>query len=96
MLDGEGLSDRAAERASEAFELAPRLDGGPTHPDLFSQIFDRHIAKSTLPRIRLHDLRHTHASILQVSDVAEEASFDMVRDRCAIREKDFSSIAAAG
>jgi integrase len=27
-------------------------------------IFDRHVAKSTLPRIRLHDLRHTHASIL--------------------------------
>ena len=40
------------------------LEGGPTHPDLFSQIFDRHVAKSTLPRIRLHDLRHTHASIL--------------------------------
>jgi integrase len=40
------------------------LEGGPTHPDLFSQIFDRRVAKSTLPRIRLHDLRHTHASIL--------------------------------
>ncbi len=40
------------------------LEGGPTHPDLFSQIFDRHVVKSTLPRIRLHDLRHTHASIL--------------------------------
>ena len=40
------------------------LEGGPTHPDLFSQIFDRAVAKSPLPRIRLHDLRHTHASIL--------------------------------
>ena len=40
------------------------LEGGPTHPDLFSQIFDRAVAKSSLPRIRLHDLRHTHASIL--------------------------------
>lgn len=40
------------------------LEGGPTHPDLFSQILDRHVAKSTLPRIRLHDRRHTHASIL--------------------------------
>lgn len=39
-------------------------EGKPTHPDLFSQIFDRHVKKSTLPRIRLHDLRHTHASIL--------------------------------
>ena len=39
-------------------------DGTPIHPDFFSQIFDRHVAKSTLPRIRLHDLRHTHATIL--------------------------------
>ncbi len=41
-----------------------KLDGTPTHPDYFSQVFDRHVAKSSLPRIRLHDLRHTHASIL--------------------------------
>jgi integrase len=39
-------------------------DGSPVHPDYFSQCFDRHLAKSTLPRIRLHDLRHTHATIL--------------------------------
>ena len=29
-----------------------------------SQTFERHLAQSELPRIRLHDLRHTHASIL--------------------------------
>ena len=34
------------------------------HPDLFSQVFDRLVARSGLPRIRLHDLRHTHASLL--------------------------------
>lgn len=34
----------------------------PDPPVLFSQIFDRHLAKSALPRIRPHDLRHTHAS----------------------------------
>jgi integrase len=39
-------------------------DGEPVHPDYFSQVFERHVAASTLPRIRLHDLRHTHASIL--------------------------------
>jgi len=44
-------------------------DGSPVHPDYFSQCFDRHLAKSTLPRIRLHDLRHTHATILLKSDV---------------------------
>jgi integrase len=34
------------------------------HPDYFRQVSDRHVAKSTRPRIRLHDLRHTHATIL--------------------------------
>jgi integrase len=39
-------------------------DGSYIHPDYLSQVFDRHVAKSTLPTIRLHDLRHTHATIL--------------------------------
>jgi integrase len=39
-------------------------DGSWINPDYFSQVFDRHVAKSDLPSIRLHDLRHTHASIL--------------------------------
>jgi integrase len=41
-----------------------RPDGTPIHPDYVSQCFERHLAKSSLPRIRLHDLRHTHATIL--------------------------------
>jgi integrase len=40
-----------------------RLDGSPVHPDYFSQAFDRAVARSGLPRIRLHDLRHTHATL---------------------------------
>jgi integrase len=40
-----------------------RPDGGPIHPDFFSQSFDRLIAGTKLPRIRLHDLRHTHATL---------------------------------
>lgn len=47
----------------DAFVFA-RPDGEPIHPDYVSQCFDRHLAKSSLPRIRLHDLRHTHATIL--------------------------------
>ena len=38
-------------------------DGIPIHPHTFSQAFERLIAKTGLPRIRLHDLRHTHATI---------------------------------
>lgn len=39
-------------------------DGSVINPDYLSQVFDRHLTKSALPTIRLHDLRHTHASIL--------------------------------
>lgn len=40
-----------------------KIDGQPMHPDLFSQQFDRMVARSPLPRIRLHDLRHSYATI---------------------------------
>jgi integrase len=41
-----------------------RPDGTPTHPEVLSRTFDRVIARINLPRIRLHDVRHTHASLL--------------------------------
>ncbi|MGH7693265.1 MAG: tyrosine-type recombinase/integrase [Candidatus Dormibacteria bacterium] len=40
-----------------------REDGSSVHPDLFSQAFEAEVRRSGLPRIRLHDLRHTHATI---------------------------------
>jgi integrase len=40
-----------------------RADGTPVHPDRFTQMFDKHVKDSGLPRIRLHDLRHTHATL---------------------------------
>lgn len=42
----------------------PRPDGTPTHPDAFSQTFDRAVIRLDLPRVSLHDLRHTHATLL--------------------------------
>jgi integrase len=39
-------------------------DGRWVHPDIFSQIFDRRVAKLSVPAISLHDLRHTHATLL--------------------------------
>jgi integrase len=41
-----------------------RPEGSPLHPDFFSQSFERLVARSGLPAIRLHDLRHTHATLL--------------------------------
>jgi integrase len=41
-----------------------RPDGTATHPEVISRTFDRIVARSGLPRIRFHDVRHTHASLL--------------------------------
>jgi integrase len=35
-------------------------DGSPIHPQVLSDAFKRLVSQSGLPRIRLHDLRHTH------------------------------------
>jgi integrase len=40
-----------------------REDGSPLHPDFVSQSFERTIRAAGLRRIRLHDLRHTHATL---------------------------------
>lgn len=37
--------------------------GSPIHPHSFSQAFDRAVARIHLRKIRLHDLRHPHATI---------------------------------
>jgi integrase len=42
------------------FQLA---DGEPVNPASFSNTFDRLVARSGMPRIRLHDLRHTYATL---------------------------------
>jgi integrase len=41
--------------------------GEPVRPDSFSQMFARQLTKLDLPRIRLHDLRHTAASLMLTS-----------------------------
>ena len=37
--------------------------GEPVHPDAFSREFRRHVAEADLPAIRLHDLRHSYATL---------------------------------
>jgi integrase len=34
------------------------------NPQSISQLFDRILARTDIPRVRFHDLRHTHASLL--------------------------------
>jgi integrase len=40
-----------------------REDGSPWHPEYVSKRFSSLVKSTALPRIRLHDLRHTHASL---------------------------------
>ncbi|MCU1451927.1 MAG: Integrase [Acidimicrobiales bacterium] len=46
--------------------IFPRPDGRPQHPEAFSKTFDRRVRQdkfADLPTIRLHDLRHTWATL---------------------------------
>jgi len=52
-----------ASRDDDAYLFA-RDDGAPYHPQLLSDAFKKLVLRSGLPRIRLHDLRHTHATLL--------------------------------
>ena len=40
-----------------------REDGKPWHPDRITKLFEQALQAARLPRIRLHDLRHTHATL---------------------------------
>lgn len=44
-------------------------DGTWIHPDSFSDLWVTLVERSSLPRIRLHDLRHTHASTMLAAGV---------------------------
>jgi integrase len=44
-------------------------DGSWIHPQSFSQVLDRKVAKLDVPTISLHDLRHTHATLLLKASV---------------------------
>jgi integrase len=39
------------------------VDGSPVHPKRLNYHFERESKRAGLPAIRLHDLRHTHATL---------------------------------
>lgn len=41
-----------------------RADGSPVDPTAIVKVFDRRVARVAVPRIRFHDLRHTHVAHL--------------------------------
>jgi len=63
-------------------------EGGFRHPERVSHLFRetqkrcaRMLGDDAPPVIRLHDLRHTHATILQIGGVASDATFSGKRER---------------
>ena len=52
--------------------LAPRTVRG-VHTVLRSRSFDHHVRDAGLPKIRLHDLRHTHATLALEAGVPERS-----------------------
>jgi integrase len=44
--------------------VCPRPDGNPMDPRGLNEHFENCIQKSGLPKIRFHDLRHTHATLM--------------------------------
>lgn len=56
--------ERGGRRPGPADLLFTKPDDSWIHPDIFSQIFDRKVARLDVPTISLHDLRHTHATLL--------------------------------
>jgi integrase len=41
-----------------------KLDGTPYHPNTVSKAFSKIINQAGIPKVRLHDLRHTHATLM--------------------------------
>jgi integrase len=56
------LADQSEHRAGPVW-VFPGEGNGPLNPASFSNTFDRLVARAGVPRIRVHDLRHTYATI---------------------------------
>ncbi len=52
-------------------------DGTAWHPDRITKLFEDTVKRSELPRIRFHDLRHTHATLALAAGINPK----MVADR---------------
>jgi integrase len=57
-----GRSEAEGHEFSEQALVFSGRDGGPIHPALFTYYFQRRIRAAGVRKIRLHDLRHTHAT----------------------------------
>jgi len=74
-------SDQEARRAArptwEDLDLVvDRGDGGPLNPDTLSSRWRKFLARSGLPHVRFHDLRHAHATLMLLKGVHPKVVFE--------------------
>jgi len=60
---------RAGEAWCDSGRMFTGIDGAPLHPDTISAAFAKIVRKADVPKIRLHDLRHTSATVAMEAGV---------------------------
>ena len=68
-LDQTRRRDQVGDRWQENGLLIDRGDGEPVNPDTLSTGWARQLRKHGLPRVRFHDLRHAHATLMLTQGV---------------------------
>ena len=68
LKQAQDLLSLGVRQTAETF-ICTREDGLPLQPNTLTIYWDRLIAKTALPRIRFHDLRHAHATHLLSSGI---------------------------
>ena len=63
-------------------------DGATTHPDTISKWFPRFMEANYLPKIRFHDLRHTHVTLLLKAGVDIKTASERVGHASAVMTLD--------
>ncbi len=82
-LESAGHSTRTAD------PVFTNTHGQALHAESISQLFERIVKRTDIPRIRFHDLRHTHASLL----VADGVAIKIVSERCGHAHPGFTMAA---
>ena len=68
LRQAQDLLQLGARLNDETFVCA-REDGEALQPNSIGHAWDRFLASTKLPRIRFHDLRHSHATIMLASNI---------------------------
>ncbi|MCW2882911.1 MAG: site-specific integrase [Sphaerisporangium sp.] len=72
-------SNKAGDKWHESDLVFTTRNGTPIEPRNFNRAFDTHCRKAGVPRIRVHDTRHTCASLLAALDVHPRVAMRILR-----------------